>query len=87
MAFNTNANSFGARLNILLGSDIGHFDVLEMTEVIEEAWELVEHGVLTEEHLKEFTFTNPARFWTHLDRDFFKGTAVEKQVNEVLSGS
>ncbi len=87
MAFNTKANAFGARLNILLGSDIGHFDVLEMTEVIEEAWELVEHGVLTEENLKEFTFSNAARFWTHLDRDFFKGTAVEKQVNQVLSGN
>jgi predicted TIM-barrel fold metal-dependent hydrolase len=85
MAFNTNANAFGARLNILLGSDIGHFDVLEMTEVIEEAWELVERGVLSEEQLKQFTFSNPARFWTHLDRDFFKGTAVEKQVKAVLS--
>jgi predicted TIM-barrel fold metal-dependent hydrolase len=86
MAFNTRANAFGARLNILLGSDIGHFDVLEMTEVIEEAWELVEHGVLTEQQLKDFTLTNPARFWTHLDRDFFKGTAVEKEVNQVLAG-
>jgi predicted TIM-barrel fold metal-dependent hydrolase len=87
MAFNTKANAFGARLNILLGSDIGHFDVLEMTEVIEEAWELVEHGVLTEENLKDFTFSNPARFWTHLDRDFFKGTVVEKQVNQVLASN
>jgi predicted TIM-barrel fold metal-dependent hydrolase len=87
LAFNTKTNAFGARLNILLGSDIGHFDVLEMTEVIEEAWELVEHGVLTEGQLKEFTFSNPARFWTHLDRDFFKDTAVEKQVNQILLAS
>jgi hypothetical protein len=86
LAFNTRTNAFGAKLNILLGSDIGHFDVLEMTEVLEEAWELVEHGVLTEGQLKEFTFSNPARFWTHLDPDFFKGTAVEKQVGQALAG-
>jgi hypothetical protein len=36
----------GARLYALLSSDIGHFDVPDMTEVAPEAYELVEHGVL-----------------------------------------
>ena len=32
------------RLNPIFSSDVGHFDVLDMSEVLEEAWELVEHG-------------------------------------------
>jgi len=35
------ANPFGAKLGAVLSSDISHFDVPDMTEVLEEAWELV----------------------------------------------
>ncbi len=83
-AYNTKANAYGAKLKILLGSDIGHFDVFDITEVLEEAFELVEHGVFNEDQFRDFTFANAARFWTSLDRDFFKGTAVESQVNKEL---
>ena len=34
-AFNTKANPFGARLNAMFGSDISHWDVPDMTEVLE----------------------------------------------------
>ncbi|MGO9061339.1 MAG: amidohydrolase family protein [Candidatus Binataceae bacterium] len=85
-AYNTRANAFGAQLKILMGSDIGHFDVFDITEVLEEAYELVEHGVFNEDQFREFTFSNAARFWTSLDRDFFKGTAVETEVNQELAG-
>ena len=44
-AFNRKANPMGARLNALFSSDIGHFDVPDMTEVVPEAYELVEHGL------------------------------------------
>ena len=70
-----------------MGSDIGHFDVFDITEVLEEAYELVEHGVFNEDQFPGFTFANAARFWTSLDRDFFKGTAVETQVNRELAGT
>jgi len=30
-----------------------------MTEVLEEAWELVEHELIDEEAFRELTFTNP----------------------------
>src|SRR5207237_1919314 len=43
-AFNTKANPMGARLNAIFSSDIGHFDVPDMTDVVPEAYELVEHG-------------------------------------------
>jgi len=85
MAFNTKANACGAKLSILLGSDIGHFDVLDMTEVLEEAYELFEHGIVSEAQFREFTFENAARFWTSHNPDFFKGTVVEKDVAKVLA--
>ena len=34
----------GRALNAIFSSDIGHFDVPDMTEVVPEAYELVEHG-------------------------------------------
>ncbi len=36
-AFDAKRNPFGARLNVVFGSDIGHFDVPDMNEVTEEA--------------------------------------------------
>jgi predicted TIM-barrel fold metal-dependent hydrolase len=86
-AFNTRVNPMGSRLNAMLGSDIGHFDVKDMTGVLAEAWELVEHGVLNEAELRDFTFTNPARFFTGMNPHFFKGTAVEKQVANLLAAT
>jgi len=35
-AFNRRANPMGARLNALFSSDIGHFDVPDMTDVVPE---------------------------------------------------
>ncbi|MFN0089732.1 MAG: amidohydrolase family protein [Acidimicrobiales bacterium] len=79
-AFNTAANPFGAQLNALFSSDIGHFDVIHMNRVLPHAWELVVDGVMSEEQFRDFTFTNPARFWTANNPGFFAGTAVEADV-------
>ena len=79
------ANPMGARLNALFSSDIGHFDVPDMTEVVPEAYELVEHGLLTDDDFRDFMFTNAVRFWGEVNPDFFKGTVVEKQAAEVLA--
>ena len=84
-AFNRRANPLGARLNALFSSDIGHFDVPDMTEVVPEAYELVEHGLLTDDDFRDFMFTNAVRFWGEVNPDFFKGTVVEKQAAEVLA--
>jgi len=86
-AFNTRANAFGARLNAVLGSDIGHWDVAEMAAILEESYELVEHGIITEENLRDFTFTNPVDFLAGMNPDFFKGTAVEKEVASLMAGN
>jgi len=65
------------RLRPIFSSDVGHFDVVDMTEVLEEAHELVEHGLITPDDLREFVFENPVRLHTALNPDFFKGTVVE----------
>ena len=84
-AFNRNANPLRARLNALFSSDVGHFDVTDMTEVVEEAYELVEHGLISEDDFREFTFTNAASLHTALNPDFFKGTSVEGYANAVMA--
>jgi len=84
-AFNRKANPMHARLNAFFSSDIGHMDVPDMTEVVPEAYELVEHGLLTEDDFRDFMFTNAVRFWGEVNPDFFKGTVVEKQAAEVLA--
>ena len=84
-AFNRHSNPMGVRLNALFSSDIGHMDVPDMTEVLPEAYELVEHGLLTEDDFRDFMFENAVRFWGEVNPDFFKGTVVEKQAAEVLA--
>ena len=84
-AFNRRANPMGARLNALFSSDIGHFDVPDMGEVVPEAHELVEHGLLTADDIRDFMFTNAVRFWGEVNPTFFKGSVVEKQAAEALA--
>ncbi len=81
-AFNRKFNPYGARLNALFGSDIGHFDVPDMGEVLPEAHELVEDGLITADDFRDFVFGNAARFWTSGNPDFFNGTRVAKQVKD-----
>jgi predicted TIM-barrel fold metal-dependent hydrolase len=84
-AFNRKANPMRARLNAFFSSDIGHFDVPDMTGVVPEAYELVEHGLLDDGEFREFMFANAVRFWGRVNPDFFKGTVVERQAAEVLA--
>jgi predicted TIM-barrel fold metal-dependent hydrolase len=85
MAFNTKVNPFGAELHAMMGSDIAHWDVPDMAEVLEEAWEMVDHGWIDEAAFKQFTFSNPARFYTGTNPGFFKGTIVEAAVDQFLA--
>jgi hypothetical protein len=82
-AFNGKMNPFGARLGAIFSSDIGHWDVPDMTEVLEEAYELVEHEVITEDDFRDFVFTNPVKMWG-MNPDFFKGTVVEQDAAKLV---
>ena len=84
-AFDRRVNPFGARLNALFGSDIGHFDVPDMLEVLPEAYELVEDGHITAEDFRDFTFANAVRMWGAGNPGFFNGTVVEKAATAVLA--
>ncbi len=77
-------NPFGAQLNAIYSSDIGHFDVIDMRDPLAEAYELVEDGVLTDDNFRDFVFANAVRLWGTQNPDFFEGTVVEKEASAVL---
>ena len=74
------------RFNAMFGSDIGHWDATDMTEVLEEAYEMVEHGLISESDFRDFTFVNPVSLHAGMNPNFFKGTVVEKEVEALLAG-
>lgn len=84
-AFDTRVNPTGARLNAVFSSDIGHWDVPDMREVLEEAYGLVERGLISESDFRRFVFTNPMRLLTEVNPDFFVGTTVEGAVGAELA--
>ncbi len=84
-AFADQVNPFGAKLRAMLGSDISHWDVTDMSEPIAESYEAVEHGRLSEADYRDFAFTNAVRFHGGMNPDFFRGTIVEKQAALVLA--
>src|SRR5437588_4844939 len=80
-------NPFGAQLNAIYSSDIGHFDVIDMREPLPEAYELVEDGVLTERNFRDFVFANAVRLWGTQNPRFFEGTRVAKEATAVLQAA
>jgi predicted TIM-barrel fold metal-dependent hydrolase len=81
-AFDRSVNPAGARLNALFSSDIGHWDVPDPARVLGEAHEQVEHGWLSPEEFRDFTFTNAVRLY---GADFFAGTVVEREARQALA--
>ena len=80
VAFDTKLNHYGAKMNAVLGSDIGHWDVPDMTKVMVEAYELVDDGFMDEEAFRDFTYGNEVRMHAGMNPAFFKGTIVEQEV-------
>lgn len=86
-AFNAKANKFGAKLKAMFSSDLGHWDVVDFGDVLDEAYEQTEKGLMTEEDFRDFVFVNPARFVTEMNPNYFKGTVVEDPVAKLTGGS
>ena len=82
--FDTRLNPFGARLRAMFSSDIGHWDVPDRTEVLEEAYELIERDLINEADFRDFTFAHPGLLHAGMNPDFFKGTVVEAEVGKLL---
>jgi len=85
-AFDRRTNPMGVQLRAMFSSDMGHWDVPDMTEVLGEAHELVERGLIGEDDFRDFVFTNPVRFYTSVNPDFFVGTRVEAEAAKVVAG-
>ena len=75
-------NPRGATVRAMFSSDIGHWDVPDISAVVPESFELVEDGLLTPEQYRMFVFDNAARLYTGADPDFFVGTAIEAHVRQ-----
>lgn len=77
LAFDRRVLPFQAQLNAVFSSDISHWDVPDMREILEEAYEAVEHELMDEHDFRDFVFSNIARFYTRTNPKFFAGTVVE----------
>jgi hypothetical protein len=75
------------RLNAVFGSDIGHWDVVEMNQVLEETWEQVEQERMAERDFRAFVFENAVRLHGGMNPDFFVGTPVERAARDVLESA
>jgi predicted TIM-barrel fold metal-dependent hydrolase len=84
VAFDPKLVPFGARLSAFFGSDVGHWDTPDISAVLAEAYELVEHELLNEADFSDFVFGNAARFYAGTNTRFFEGTAVADAVADVL---
>ena len=78
---------FGAQLNAIYSSDIGHFDVIDFRDPLPEAYELVEDGHITEDNFRDFVFANSVRLWGKQNPRFFDGTVVAKEAAAVLKAA
>ncbi len=83
-AFNTKVNPERSKVRAMFGSDVGHWDVTDVGDVVVEAWELVEDGLITEDDFREFAFWNPVELHAGTNPDFFAGTRVEHDVARFL---
>jgi hypothetical protein len=84
-AFDAKRNPLGARLNAIYGSDLGHYDLVDMRDAAAEAYEGVEEGLMTEADFRDFVFLNPIKLHCGMNPDFFKGTVLEREATKALT--
>ena len=73
-----------APIRPIFSSDIGHWDVAHMHEVMPEAFEHIEHGLMTGEQFRGFVCDNAVRMYTEANPDFFAGTCVEGYASKLM---
>jgi len=78
-------NPFGAQLNAIYSSDIGHFDVIDMRDPLPQAHGLVDKGFITDDNFRDFVFGNTVRLWGTQNPQFFEGTRVAREAAAVLA--
>lgn len=83
VGFNAKLNPFGIKMKAILGSDIGHWDVPDMTKVMVEAYEMLDDEFISEADFYDFTFGNVVEMHATMNPDFFTGTVVENEVERL----
>ena len=78
IGFNRTVTPKGQVVKGIFASDVGHWDVPDVREVLPEAYELVDDGILDEADFRAFTFEHPMSLWAGTNSDFFKGTVIEE---------
>jgi hypothetical protein len=68
----------------VFGSDIGHWDVMDATTILSEAWSLVDGGLMDEDNFREFVYENPAMMHLSMNPDYFVGTVLEDDAAKLL---
>jgi len=86
-AFNDKVNPLRTKINAIWSSDVGHWDVPDLTEPLAETWGLVEQGVISASDFKALVFGNPYRLYTEANADFFKGTRVEQKLAQAAKAA
>jgi predicted TIM-barrel fold metal-dependent hydrolase len=84
-AFDTKRNPLGARLNAIYGSDLGHYDLMDMRDAAAEAYEGVELGLMSERDFRDFVFINPVKLHCGMNPDFFQGTVLEQEAAGIMA--
>jgi hypothetical protein len=56
-----------------------------MRDVIPEAYELVDKGLIDDRQFRAFVFENPVRLWTGGNPAFFDGTIVQGEVAKLCA--
>jgi len=83
IAFDTNRLPGDKPMRPIFSSDIGHWDVAHMDEVLPEAYEHLEHGWMDKNQFRDFMCDNAVRLFRGANPDFFKGTLVETHAANV----
>ena len=84
LAYQTDLLPGGIAMRAIFASDIGHWDVPDIREVLPEAYELVEKGLITASDFRKFTFEDPVRLFTAQNPDFFLSTTVAQAASSVV---
>jgi hypothetical protein len=84
VAFNRKLSPVGTPLKPVFGSDIGHWDVMDATTILSEAWSLVDSGLIDEGNFRDFVYENPAMLHLSMNPDYFKGTILEADAEKLL---
>jgi hypothetical protein len=87
VAFNRRLNPLGRKLHAAFGSDIGHWDVVDATTILAEAYGLVDAGFLAPADFRDFTFTHPAMLHLGMNPDYFRGTTVEAHAAQLVGAA